>query len=1176
MKSRKLTIKLVAFFMALMMTILTLPIHIFASKMDDTTDSTETDTGSTQNDIAGVYVIKEDIALREENVKHFKLSDGTVKAVSYANPVHYLDENGNWIDIDNALTLSGNEYKTSNKTEIKFANKSGSNGLVSIKDGNYKIDFTPLSTNKVSVVIENPQSNNSRKFDDVKALNNLVSKATYQNIYNGIDFEYILVGNNIKENIIVKEKQDNYSYSQELMLNKLSATLDNGAIILSDYDTGEQIYKIPAPYMVDANGTYNMDVEYTLVQTSKWKYTLTVTANANWINNEATLPVKIDPTILSLENNVYDNYVDNGFLWNNSTETQMTVGIFMGYDSIGILRFNQIVQLASSQKLLDAKLTMFCNTIYDEYTESIDLNLTANGVNIANLENYNYSVYRDLINASQQKSTAKISSDGECEISITSIYKNALNTQQTKLDLCLELSVYIPETNTTINYSNAQKDAHIRIATTENTSNLKEPRLEITYVDIVGVEDYYGYLNNTLGDVGNSYVNMYDGSLTYINKLTTINSLYDISVVYHSLENEWKYSFEENIKQVNAEKYNSNSFNYDINIEYLWTDEDGTPHLFTPPYATKNYWGGYIYREKNSAGELVEVENPTIFCPDDDIDYVLKKTTNGEFILQDYNGNQKMFDSNGRLSKICDAQGNVLYFSYVNDRLVLIDYKTFDNDFVTQVRFIYDEDGKLISVYNFITKLEVTLVWGNNGLSKIEYNDIDGTENSTVDIYYVNNTNVIDRISDSTTLEHIKYTVNDKYKISTIQMYDNNVLQVKNIVQYNDENTIYTDLAADLILNTNDDVRKKYTFDEKGRKSSFSVGTGPGTYFALISTYEYDDEILPKDVYYIISYSSNINNELYVDESEANIVRYDIGVGEEEFLNFSNLSAASIDNTSIINEMINLNEDSILSPTAIIPPDLRDPIEDATIEPYRSICYLKLFYNGEDSAGTGFLIGPNLMLTAGHNVFNDLTNDGIRNPHFSERIEVYPGASANENEDDVISPYGPIVVETVYVQKNYRELSIAHSNDRFDYDWAICVLKDNIGYELGWFDISITSNTIINSQINVTGYPGDKNGNMYEAVGTVVEVDEYCFFYDADTLEGSSGSPVFVENDSTYTVKGIHTSAGSTANGATRINVLIYTLAMNLTTNEWKENVYEKASYNKFINFDVMFSVYIL
>ena len=49
-------------------------------------------------------VISEREELREENVKHFLLSDGTSRAVVYEGPVHYLD-NGAWRDIDNTLSL---------------------------------------------------------------------------------------------------------------------------------------------------------------------------------------------------------------------------------------------------------------------------------------------------------------------------------------------------------------------------------------------------------------------------------------------------------------------------------------------------------------------------------------------------------------------------------------------------------------------------------------------------------------------------------------------------------------------------------------------------------------------------------------------------------------------------------------------------------------------------------------------------------------------------------------------------------------------------------------------------------------------------------------------------------------------------------------------------------------
>ena len=304
----KPSIKIFAFVLSFLMLIASLPIYAYASLRN--TEPTE---HSEEREIKSeIVVLEEDKTLREENIKHFKLSDGTTKAVVYSQAVHYKDEDGKWIDIDNALTLNGSNYLSSNKSEIKLANKSGSNNLLSIKDGNYKIDFTPLNANKVGVAIQNPQSKSSRKFEDVSKLNSLVSKAVYADVYDGVDIEYILVGNNIKENIIVKEKQDSYAFSFELELSKLSAELVNGAIILFDYDSGEKIYEIPAPYMYDANNVYSSNVEYSLAQNGKWKYTFTVTANSEWINS-AAFPVTIDPTVVVEDEAIIDIYAfDNG------------------------------------------------------------------------------------------------------------------------------------------------------------------------------------------------------------------------------------------------------------------------------------------------------------------------------------------------------------------------------------------------------------------------------------------------------------------------------------------------------------------------------------------------------------------------------------------------------------------------------------------------------------------------------------------------------------------------------------------------------------------------------------------------------------------------------------------------------------------------------------------------
>jgi hypothetical protein len=68
--------------------------------------------------------IKEVEELREENVKHFEMPDGTFKAIVYSEPVHRKDADGKWQDIDNTLSSekeNGNTNYSSFDGRIKFS-----------------------------------------------------------------------------------------------------------------------------------------------------------------------------------------------------------------------------------------------------------------------------------------------------------------------------------------------------------------------------------------------------------------------------------------------------------------------------------------------------------------------------------------------------------------------------------------------------------------------------------------------------------------------------------------------------------------------------------------------------------------------------------------------------------------------------------------------------------------------------------------------------------------------------------------------------------------------------------------------------------------------------------------------------------------------------------------------
>ena len=50
-------------------------------------------------------IVAEETGMRSENEKHYRLEDGSYVAAQYPTAVHYKDENGNWVDIDNTLSF---------------------------------------------------------------------------------------------------------------------------------------------------------------------------------------------------------------------------------------------------------------------------------------------------------------------------------------------------------------------------------------------------------------------------------------------------------------------------------------------------------------------------------------------------------------------------------------------------------------------------------------------------------------------------------------------------------------------------------------------------------------------------------------------------------------------------------------------------------------------------------------------------------------------------------------------------------------------------------------------------------------------------------------------------------------------------------------------------------------
>lgn len=269
-------------------------------------------------------------SLREANVKHFRLPDGSYEAVVYSHSVHRKDQSGKWIDIDNSITEETadgvKQYSTSDE-RIKLTNNDNDYPVLVLADKGCSVTMEFMgdasSSAKKSIkakdnakdpIVTNTERTDITKvksFEDVKRIDNQ-SSIRYEKVKGNTDIEYVLIGNDVKENIILHSVADTYSYNFKLELHGLIPVLnEDETISLNDVKSGETKYLIPAPYMYDSLGAISFEVKYTLTETSSQTYLLTILADENWINSaERVFPVTIDPTIQGDEV-VFDTYISS-------------------------------------------------------------------------------------------------------------------------------------------------------------------------------------------------------------------------------------------------------------------------------------------------------------------------------------------------------------------------------------------------------------------------------------------------------------------------------------------------------------------------------------------------------------------------------------------------------------------------------------------------------------------------------------------------------------------------------------------------------------------------------------------------------------------------------------------------------------------------------------------------
>lgn len=265
---------------------------------------------------------------RGDNVKVFRMNDGTEQAVFSPSAIHvFVDETRTFEDVESTfIEDEDGRHFTCGKNHFvaKFSREEDSDDIFSIEQGMHKVTVSAKKNKKNKNKGVKPHLNKSHK-EGIRATDIL----TFADVTPDTDYEYSVEGSGVKENIVVKKPAAIYRYPFALRCDNVTAQFDEHAkrIAFVSNETGDEVFFIPAPFMTDANGVTSPAVNFEVKTIDNGTVLLTVTADADWMNSpKRAFPVAIDPQIkLSGSSNMSTYSWDNGSLFNASLHTIGTV-----------------------------------------------------------------------------------------------------------------------------------------------------------------------------------------------------------------------------------------------------------------------------------------------------------------------------------------------------------------------------------------------------------------------------------------------------------------------------------------------------------------------------------------------------------------------------------------------------------------------------------------------------------------------------------------------------------------------------------------------------------------------------------------------------------------------------------------------------------------------------------
>ena len=743
---------------------------------------------------------------RQRFVKHFQMENKEMVAAVYPSPVHF-QEDGQWKDFDNRLDEVKRDGKTgfenrSSSVKVRFAKDAGEKELVSLKhkgmnlswnlQGAGKVISQPVDVSEVSdsahsvekkgakafrkvekeaLRVEKFQSKEDENYHKQAKVSNWSSEGVYEDILPGVDLQYLIQGERIKENIHLKEKA---AAGQELIFAFSHPGMEmvkeaDGSLSLYRKDKKEEeaVFHLVRPYMYDANGNVSTNVSFEAV-CEDGESQVKIKPDQAWLaSEERTFPVVIDPMTetVNTRKNIKDTFIFSGGTDSLDQSTAYLMGSFaVGWSSAygksrAMIRFQDLPDLGKGTILYAAKMYLW-QFYYSSYGATV-IPIEAHEVTSPwDVKTVKWSDRNKINNeVLDYKLVAQVQSGNTITITpvgfdVTKLVRKWYNTDT---NYGIQVKSYLED------YTVSSQRGYAMFYSSDNPriDDAQYPGGMFYYRNVTGLEGHQSYHEQPAGKAGCGYTNDFMGNLTWVHPdLATKGGPLptDVRHVFNTSESDavsrmgygWRLSCMQILKTTGNTEY-----------PYCYFDEDGTKHYFI---VDKD--DGNKIKDEDGLGLVITALN--------------WGSETAEKTMETKDKMKYIFGSDGYLRKIQDLDGNEINYTYeANSYGKLLTKVTDATD--QELRFSYTEDvdkRNLTSITHVIPRETET------GVEDIIIKTICYSYNSAgelAEIIYPDGKKTIFTYDDSHNL--VSVTAPDGYQISYEYMNDFKVPRVSKVTE---------------------------------------------------------------------------------------------------------------------------------------------------------------------------------------------------------------------------------------------------------------------------------------------------------------------------------------------------------------------------------------------------------